>query len=110
LTTFFPAFLIELRLLPLYINNEKNIFPADIFNRIRQELTEKFGGITTYSRSPATSLWKENEENTVKDDIIIYEVLAEALDRDWWGDYKEKLEDIFRQQEILIRCWEAQVL
>jgi hypothetical protein len=46
----------------------------------------------------------------VKDDIIIYEVLAEALDRGWWGDYKEKLEDIFRQQEILIRCWEAQVL
>ena len=96
-------------LLPLY-NNEKNIFPANIFNHIRQELTEKFGGITTYSRSPATGLWKENEENTVKDDIIIYEVLAKALDRNWWGDYKEKLEDIFRQQEILIRCWEAQVL
>jgi hypothetical protein len=96
-------------LLPLY-NNEKKPFPTAIFNRIRQELTKKFGGITTFSRAPATGLWKENEDKTVKDEIIIYEVMAETLDRNWWGSYKKKLEEIFRQDEILIRAWEIQVL
>ncbi|MGV3585606.1 MAG: hypothetical protein ACO1OF_01285 [Adhaeribacter sp.] len=52
-------------LLPLY-NNQKEPFPTDVFTRIRQELTEKFGGITAFSRSPATGLWKENKEKTVK--------------------------------------------
>ena len=96
-------------LLPLY-NEEKKVFPADIFTNIRQQLTEKFGGITTYSRAPATGLWKEKEDKTVKDAIIIYEVMAENLDRDWWQSYKTQLEKIFRQDEILIRTWAIEVL
>ena len=96
-------------LLPLY-NNHKEPFPTAIFNSIRQELTEKFGGITTFSRAPATGLWKENEEKTVKDEIIIYEVMAETLDQHWWQNYKVTLEKTFRQEEILIRTWQIQVL
>ena len=96
-------------LLPLY-NNENNIFPADIFTDIRRELTEKFGGITTYSQAPATGLWKENEDKTVQDTIITYEVMVDTLDQEWWQHYKAKLEKIFRQEEILIRSWAIQVL
>jgi hypothetical protein len=96
-------------LLPLY-NNQKDLFPEHYFTQIRQELTEKFGGITTYSRAPATGLWKETEAKTVKDAIIIYEVMAEDLDRSWWQDYKEKLKRVFQQDEILIRSWEIEVL
>jgi len=96
-------------LLPLY-NNQKEAFPTDTFTHIRQELTDKFGGITAFSRAPATGLWKENEEKTVKDEIIIYEVMAEILEQAWWQNYKESLEKTFRQEEILIRTWEIQVL
>ncbi|GEO03847.1 hypothetical protein AAE02nite_15110 [Adhaeribacter aerolatus] len=96
-------------LLPLY-NNQKEPFAQTVFNEIQQELTEKFGGITSFSRAPATGLWKENEEKTVKDEIIIYEVMAETLDRNWWQHYKAILEKTFRQEEILIRAWEIQVL
>ncbi len=96
-------------LLPLY-NNQKEPFPQTVFTHIRQELTEKFGGITAFSRSPATGLWKENEEKTVKDEIIIYEVMAESLDLEWWQCYKVNLEETFRQDEILIRTWEVQVI
>ncbi|MDB5263441.1 MAG: hypothetical protein JWQ14_2724 [Adhaeribacter sp.] len=96
-------------LLPLY-NEEKEVFPEAVFTRIRGQLTEQFGGITTYSRAPATGLWKEKEDKTVKDAIIIYEVIAKTLDQDWWRNYKEHLEKIFRQDEILIRTWAIQVL
>ncbi len=96
-------------LLPVY-NQQNEVFPAETFNHIRQELTDKFGGITTYSRAPATGLWKENEQKTVKDDIMVYEVMAETLDKDWWQNYKSQLESIFEQDEILIRTWEIQVL
>jgi hypothetical protein len=91
-------------LLPLY-NKEQKVFPTEIFSDIRQELTEKFGGITTYSRTPATGLWKENEEKTVKDEIIIYEVMTEQVEPDWWRQYKQALEKIFQQDEIIIRAW-----
>ena len=96
-------------LLPLY-NNQKEPFAQTVFTQIRQELTEKFGGITAFSRAPATGLWKENEEKTVEDEIIIYEVMADILDRTWWQSYKESLEKTFRQEGILIRAWRIQVL
>lgn len=96
-------------LLPVY-NQDNELFPNNYFTNIREELTEKFGGITTYSRAPATGLWKENEDKTVKDAIIVYEVMAESLDRDWWQKYKLQLEKLFRQDEIIVRTWEIQVL
>jgi len=96
-------------LLPLY-DKEHNLFSAAYFTAIRQELTDKFGGITSYSRAPATGLWKENEAKTVKDDITIYEVVAEVIDRDWWREYKEKLKQKFEQDEVMIRAWETEML
>ena len=95
-------------LLPLY-NNRKELFAQEIFTGIQQGLTEKFGGITTYTRAPATGLWKETEDKTVKDAIVIYEVMAEEIDKNWWQSYKTKLEAIFNQEEILIRSWEITV-
>lgn len=74
---------------------------------LRNELADKFGGITTYTRSPAQGLWKETEEKTVKDDIIIYEVLVERMDLFWWRTLKQRLEAEFRQDEIMIRFWDA---
>lgn len=89
-------------LLPIY-DNKKIPFPIELFMTVRQELTEKFGGITTYTRSPATGLWKENEEKTVRDEIVIYEVMTKNIDTRWWKSYKRKLEDNFSQDEIVIR-------
>jgi hypothetical protein len=96
-------------LLPLY-SPEGEIFPASYFSGIREALTARFGGITTYARSPATGLWKENEAKTVRDELVIYEVLAPEVDRHWWRTYKQDLEKTFRQQEILIRAWEVTLL
>jgi hypothetical protein len=96
-------------LLPLY-SPEGAVFPAAYYHDVRETLTAKFGGLTTYARAPASGLWKEEEEKTVRDELVIYEVLAPAIDRAWWGPYKAGLEKTFRQQEILIRAWEVEVL
>jgi hypothetical protein len=30
--------------------------------------------------------------------------MTDALDREWWRDYREQLERRFRQQEIVVRA------
>ncbi|GFO60289.1 hypothetical protein GMST_26140 [Geomonas silvestris] len=96
-------------LLPLY-DNEGKPFGQELFLRVRDELSERFGGITTYMRSPARGLWKETRETTVHDDIVIYEVMVEDLDRDWWHNYRQQLTVIFRQALLIVRVSEVQLL
>jgi len=89
--------------LPLYDPAGKAL-PESLFEEVTSLLTERFGGLTKYTRSPAEGLWKEKPQKTVKDDILIYEVLAASLDQDFWLDYKEKLKKQFKQDELLISC------
>lgn len=96
-------------LLPLYDNGGKP-FPQQEYLRVRDELTERFGGITTYVRSPAKGLWKESPTSTVHDDIIIYEVMTELLDRRWWREYREELARRFLQELLIVRVSEVQLL
>ncbi|HEY0053756.1 MAG TPA: hypothetical protein VGB63_00240 [Pedobacter sp.] len=91
-------------LLPLFNENGEE-FSNRQFILLKNELTEKFGGITAYTRSPATGFWKDTEDRTVKDDIIIYEVMADELDKAWWQGCRKRLEDLFLQDEIIIRAW-----
>jgi hypothetical protein len=32
----------------------------------------------------------------------MFEVLTEQLDKEWWGDYRKRLQERFRQEELLI--------
>jgi 1,4-alpha-glucan branching enzyme len=96
-------------LLPLY-NNEGDFFPSSSYASVKKELTENFSGLTAYTRSPATGLWKENETKTVKDEIVIYEVMLTELDRVWWKNFKESLEEKFLQDEIIIRATQIELL
>lgn len=99
------VYLIQL-LLPLYDNN-KIAFPRSYFDDVRRELTQQFGGITAFVRSPAVGLWKENEENVTRDDVVMFEVMAEQLDHAWWKEYREKLEGTFRQEDLVLRALEV---
>ncbi|WP_129126693.1 hypothetical protein [Geomonas oryzae] len=96
-------------LLPLY-DNEGKPFTQDEFLKVRDELSERFGGITTYMRSPARGLWKETKDTTVHDDIVIYEVMTEALDRAWWTKYRKQLTASFRQALLIVRVSEVELL
>jgi len=96
-------------LLPLF-DNDGQQFPQPEYERVRDELTEHFGGITTYVRSPAKGLWKESSTITIHDDIVIYEVMTEHLDRQWWLVYREGLAVRFRQEVLIVRVSEIQLI
>lgn len=85
-------------------------FPRDLYDTLAHELTERFGGVTAYTRAPAAGLWEEPSGEKTRDDIVIYEVMADPLDRTWWAQLRERLEIQFRQQELVIRAHEIQRL
>jgi len=95
-------------LLPLR-DNDAAPFPAAKFGALRRELVERFGGLTAFSRSPAEGLW-ENGGGTDQDDIVIFEVMADALDRSWWADFRRRLEAQLTQDEIVVRAREVERL
>lgn len=99
--------LIEI-LLPLR-DNAGEPFDRDLFASVREELVERFGGLTAFARSPAEGLWDDGGERS-RDEIVVVQVMADALDRAWWRDYRETLERRFRQDEVVIRASKVQRL
>ena len=99
-------YLVQL-LLPLY-DPQGRPFKSLSFRRVSRELTGRFGGLTTYARSPATGLWQERPGHTTRDEVVVYEVMVESLDRNWWGKYRRTLEKKFKQQELVIRAQEIE--
>ena len=95
-------------LLPLY-DNAGAALPRALFGQVREELTETFGGLTAFTRAPAEGHWREEGETT-RDDIVVFEVMAERLDEGWWRAYRSKLEQRFRQDVIVIRAQETRLL
>jgi hypothetical protein len=100
--------LIEI-LLPLSDDAGKP-FPAELHARVRDELVEHFGGVTAFTRGPAEGLWKEKGGEPESDDIVIFEVMADWLDRGWWRHYRTELERRFSQDEIVVRAREIELL
>ena len=102
-------FLVQL-LIPLADNSGKR-FPERHFTTVSAELSAKFGGLTAFTRSPAVGLWREDaDEPPQRDDIVVYEVLVDEIDRDWWAGYRGKLEQRLDQEELIIRAHEVQRL
>jgi hypothetical protein len=81
-------------LLPLYDNTGRRV-PHERFALVRDELTERFGGVTAYLRSPAEGTWKESD------------VMVDRLDRAWWARYRIQLEGRFGQRELMVRATPA---
>ena len=73
-------------------------------------MSASFGGLTAYTRTPASGLWQEKDGGTVHDDIIVYEVMVEDLDEDWWSSYRGELERRFSQETLVIRAQEIRLL
>jgi hypothetical protein len=71
---------------------------------VARELTERFGGMTAYARAPARGEWKPAPGETVHDDIVVYEVMVDTLDREWWARYRRELERRLGEQELVVRA------
>ena len=95
-------------LLPTHDNPGRS-FPQAKLNRVKSLLTRSFGGVTVYRRSPAEGLSKEHS-GIVRDEIIIFEVMTEKLDKRWWKKYRINLEKEFRQNRIIVRASKINLL
>jgi hypothetical protein len=96
-------FLIQI-LLPLR-DNEENALPREYFGELRTTLTGKFGGLTAYTRAPAQGIWDPDDRpGEQRDDVVIYEVMTDELERDWWDDLRRKLEALFDQEVVVVRA------
>ena len=93
-------YLIEI-LLPLRDKNGSSFSPES-YERLARELTERFGGVTCFARSPAEGRWR-NDGGTEHDDIVVLEVMAERLDRSFWSELRRRLMRVFGQDDIVIR-------
>jgi hypothetical protein len=96
-------------LLPLYDNDGRS-FGADAFDRVRNELADRFGGVTVFRRSPAEGLWKDEGGEVARDEVAIFEIMSDRLDREWWAAYRADLERRFRQEKIVARATEFEEL
>lgn len=90
-------------LLPLY-DNHGDAFAPELFSSVRDELAQRYGGVTIYSRAPAEGIWQDEADHAVRDDVILFEVMTEALDRAWWTRFRREQERRFEQEEIVIRA------
>ncbi|HEY1979279.1 MAG TPA: hypothetical protein VGH13_04270 [Xanthobacteraceae bacterium] len=89
-------------LLPLRDNHGRK-FARALFVEVHDQLIERFGGLTAYTRSPARGLW-QSAGATKRDDMIILEVMTKTFHRAWWRKYRRLLEMKFRQDEIVVRA------
>ena len=90
-------------LLPLR-DNDGAPFPRVAFEEVRSELTERYGGVTAYLRSPASGVWKDEGGEVARDEVVMVEVMVDRLERRWWADYRRVLEERFRQAELVVRA------
>lgn len=95
-------------LLPLS-DNLRHPFPRDFYDRVASELTERFGGVTAYTRSPAEGRWK-HQGDTNAEEVVVIEVMVETLDEEWWTSYRAGLEAMFRQKRVIVRAQPVKIL
>jgi hypothetical protein len=95
-------------LLPL-ADIEGIAFKRDDFARVRHELSDRFGGITTFTRAPAKGVWTDAGK-AHRDDLFVFEVMTRDIDHAWWEGYRAELERRFRQEAIVVRAIKVEML
>jgi hypothetical protein len=78
-------------------------FGTNKYAAVHEHLTKRFGGLMAFSRSPAQGATSDGRK-TVHDQTIVFEVMTDALDVAWWGNYRPHLERGFYQDEIVVRA------
>ncbi|CAN5475286.1 hypothetical protein BH10PSE6_BH10PSE6_31220 [soil metagenome] len=96
-------------LLPLYDNGGQP-FEQAVYLSVKTAFAKKFGGVTAYVRSPAEGAWHGPSGAASHDEIVIFEVMTERLDRRWWRKMRSELARTFRQEQLVIRTNPIEIL
>lgn len=89
-------------LVPLMTGDDKNL-EREWFERLLKELTDRFGGATSFIQSPGQGHWDSGKE-IEQDSVALVEVMTVELNEDYWGQLKARLEKELSQSEIMIRA------
>lgn len=89
-------------LIPLIIGKNKKL-EKRWFDELLQELTDRFGGATSFKQSPGQGHWDSGTE-IEKDSVALIEVMTEELDEGYWDKLKTRLEKELSQSEIMVRA------
>jgi hypothetical protein len=98
-----PSHLVQI-LLPKETGNGQSI-SKDWFDCFLKQLTDKFGGATSFLRAPGQGLW-QSSGGTEKDSIAVIEVMVERLEHPYWQALRERLEHELSQEAIVVRAQE----
>ena len=79
-------------------------------SEVVQELTERFGGATSFVRGTAEGRWKNEDGNVETDEVVVVEVQVGEISIPWWSALKTRLERRFGQDEILVRYHDVHAL
>ena len=85
-------------------------YADELLTHTRQELLERFGGLTAYLRSPAAGAWTSPSGRVDEDAVVMVEVLAPTFDVPWWRQYAGALRERFQQESLHVRASEITVL
>lgn len=83
-------------------DNSGQPFPREDFDRVKNELAQRFDGVTAYIRAPAEGVWKQNQKLS-SDDIVVLEVMTEKVDLAEWTARRQQYEKGFRQEKVIVR-------
>jgi hypothetical protein len=73
------------------------------FEELLHELTDIFGGATSFVRAPWQGLW-DSGGDVERDNIAVIEVMTDGIDHLFWQAFRRKLERELSQEEIVIRA------
>lgn len=90
-------------LLPLRDNAGDSFSPA-LYEEVRRALTERFGGMTAYVRAPAEGTFEAGSGEVVRDEIVMVEVMCDELEEEFWRDYRARLQELFAQEDLVVRA------
>jgi hypothetical protein len=85
--------------LPLYDNN-KQLFEESVYNDVRNMLKDQFGGVSFHRNTPVGGLWKDEGGKTNYDELIIAEIMIHNLNKEWWKQFKQDLEQFLNRRKF----------
>jgi hypothetical protein len=92
-------------LLPL-ADNHGRAFAPGMFEALKDELAERYGGVTAFAQAPAQGRWAPDGAVPSEEDVVVFEVMVEKLRADEWLARRRDLEMRFRQERVVIRYME----
>lgn len=98
-----PSYLVQI-LLPKQTGSGKPV-ERKWFESLLEELTDKFGGATSFLRAPGEGLWQNGSE-IENDNIAVVEIMTGDLDLGYWASLRGRLERDLLQEVIVIRAEE----